>query len=65
MGSSDETGEAVGERPVHPRELIAGIYELLGIDHGALMPNPRGLKVPVLPPPAAGTKKSGRLHEIL
>ena len=65
VGSSDETGESVADRPVHPRELISGIYELLGIDPGALMPNPRGLKVQVLPPAAKGVATSGRLRELL
>jgi len=65
VGASNETGELVAERAVHPRELIASIYELLGIDPDALMPNPRGLKVPVLPPPPDGVKGKGRLSEIM
>jgi len=62
VGASDETGEAVVERPVHPRELIAGIYELLGIDPDGPLPNPLGLDVPVLPPAESG---GGRLTELL
>jgi len=65
VGASDETGEAVAERPVHPRELIASIYELLGIDTEAPMPNPRGLDVKVLPPPPEGMAGGARLTEIL
>ncbi|MHC4953073.1 MAG: DUF1501 domain-containing protein [Planctomycetota bacterium] len=65
VGKSDETGESVGERPVHPRELIASIYQLLGIDPDGPMPNPRGLDVAVLPPAPDGVKNNGRLHELM
>ncbi|MHC4972192.1 MAG: DUF1501 domain-containing protein [Planctomycetota bacterium] len=64
VGASDERGEAVAERPVHPRDLIAAIYERLGIDPNAPMPNPRGLDVPVLPPAPDGTANYDRLEEI-
>jgi hypothetical protein len=64
LGASDERGETVAERPVHPRDLIASIYERLGIDPNARMPNPRGLDVTVLPPGADGTAKYDRLKEI-
>ncbi|MHC4940024.1 MAG: DUF1501 domain-containing protein [Planctomycetota bacterium] len=65
VGKSDETGERVAERPVHPRELIGSIYELLGIDTEQRMPNPRGLDVAVLPPAPEGVAKDGRLREIM
>jgi uncharacterized protein (DUF1501 family) len=65
VGASDETGESVAERPVHPRELIASIYEQLGIDPDGPMPNPRGLDVPVLPPAPDGVAKGARLQEIM
>jgi len=65
VGESDETGEAVGARPVHPRQLIASLYELLGIDPDGPLPNPLGLDVPVLPPAAGGTEGRGRLEELL
>jgi len=64
LGASDERGETVAERPVHPRDLIASIYGRLGIDPNARMPNPRGLDVTVLPPGADGTAKYDRLKEI-
>ncbi len=53
-GASDATGEQVAERPVHPRDLMATMYGLLGIDPAAAMPNPRGLDVQILP--AANTE---------
>jgi len=64
IGASDERGETVAERPVHPRDLIASIYELLAIDPNARMPNPRGIDVAVLPPAPDGTAKYDPLEEI-
>ncbi len=65
VGATDATGENVVERPVHPRTVIAGIYELLGIDGEAPLPNPRALPVNVLPPPPKGVPADDRLREIL
>jgi hypothetical protein len=65
VGASDERGEQVAERPVHPRELIATLYDRLGIDPDAPMSNPRGLDVKVLPPGPDGSQACGRLTEIL
>jgi hypothetical protein len=64
IGASDERGETVAERPVHPRDLIASIYTQLGIDPGARMPNPRGLDVTVLPPAADGSTGYDSLKEL-
>jgi len=49
LGKSDERAEKVVERPVHPVDLLWSIYELAGIDPTGMMPNPRGLKLPILP----------------
>jgi hypothetical protein len=59
VGATDATGEEVKDRPVHPVDLIAGMYELLGIDPAAKLPHPQGLAIPALPP------GGGRLTEIL
>ncbi len=59
VGATDATGEEVKDRPVFPVDLIAGMYELLGIDPAAKLPHPQGLAIPALPP------GSGRLTEIL
>lgn len=64
IGESDETGERVVERPVSPRNLIAAVYERLGIDPDGPLTNPKGLDVTVLPPDA-GAPGTGRLTEIL
>jgi hypothetical protein len=50
VGASDARGEEVKDRPVTPVELIAAIYELLGIDARAALPHPLGETVQVLPP---------------
>ena len=60
VGASNENGTEVAERPVHPADLIAGMYELLGIDPDGPLPNPRGLDVKVMP-----SESGGRLKEIM
>lgn len=65
VGSSDARGEEVKERPVYPVDLIASIYELMGIDGNARLPNPQGLPLTVLPGDADSVKSGGRLKEII
>jgi len=65
VGASDETGEQVKDRPVYPCDLIASMYELLGIDGNAKLPHPQGLDVRVAPTAAEGVKTGGRLKEIM
>jgi hypothetical protein len=65
VGASDAKGEEVKERPVYPVDLIASMYELLGIDLGAKLPHPQGLAVGVLPSAADGVSMGGRLKEIM
>jgi hypothetical protein len=65
VGASDNRGEYVAERPVHPRDLIGSIYELLGIDPDGPLPNSRGLGVRVLPDDDDGIESGGRLKEIM
>jgi hypothetical protein len=65
VGASDERGEAVKERPVYPMDLIGSIYELLGINGDAKLPNPQGLDLHVLPTLADGVKSGGPLKEIM
>jgi hypothetical protein len=64
VGASDAKGEEIKDRPVYPVDLIASLYELLGIDADAKLPHPQGLDARVVP--AADVEKSGgRLKEIL
>jgi len=65
VGASDEKGAQVTERPVYPRDLIASMYVLLGIDPEGPLPNPRGLDVRVLPADEAGEESGGLLTEIM
>jgi hypothetical protein len=70
VGASNENGTEVAERPVYPRDLIASMYELLGIDPEGQLPNPRGLDVKVLPyselvEPASSEGGLGCLKEIM
>ena len=64
VGASDARGEEVKERPVYPVDLIASMYELLGIDANAKLPNPQGLDLRVLPN-VAGVKTGGQVKEIM
>ena len=65
VGASDAKGEQVKERPVYPCDLIASMYELLGIDPDGKLPHPLGLPVTVTPSAAEGVKMGGRLKEIM
>lgn len=58
IGASDAKGEEVAERPVKPQEVIASIYEKLGIDPDGALPNSKGLDLKVMP-------DAGRLTEIM
>lgn len=65
VGSSDERGEEVKDRPVYPIDLLGSIYELAGIDPDALLPHPMGLEARILAPGETGAKSAGRLREIM
>jgi hypothetical protein len=65
VGSSDAKGEEVKDRPVYPCDLIAGMYELLGIDPSAKLPHPQGQEARVMPAAADNVKTGGRLTEIM
>ena len=65
VGASDAKGEAVKERPVYPCDLIASMYELLGIDPDARLPHPQGLDIHATPCAADKAPSGGRLREIM
>jgi hypothetical protein len=64
VGASDARGEEVAQRPVSPQDVLAAIYEQLGLDPGGTVPGPQGDPVPLLPALDAGPGK-GRLAEIM
>ncbi len=65
VGSSDETGSEVKERPVYPVDLLGSIYQLAGIDPNGKLPHPEGLDAHVLPAPSDKVKSAGLLTEIM
>jgi len=64
LGASDARGEEVKEFPIYPVDLIAAMYELLGIDSNARLPNPQGLDLRVLPDTSV-VKSGGPLKELM
>lgn len=65
VGASDGKGMEVAQRPVSPPDLIGSIYELMGINPDATLPNAKGLDVKVLPDSEEGIARGGRLKEIM
>jgi hypothetical protein len=65
VGTSNEKGLEVADRPVYPWDLIGSIYEQLGIDGNARLPHPQGIDVRVCPTEADGITMGGRLREIM
>lgn len=65
VGSTDANGEGVKDRPVYPGDLIGSIYQQLGIDPAAHLPNPQGLDVRVMPTAVEGVPSGGLLKEIM
>jgi uncharacterized protein (DUF1501 family) len=65
VGETDARGEQVQERPVYPCDVIASIYERLGIDPEARLPHPTGKVVRVTPSAEDGVPMAGRLTEIM
>ena len=47
-------------RPVYPQDLLGSIYERMGIDPDANLPNPMDLDLKIMPPES----KHGRLREL-
>jgi hypothetical protein len=64
IGASDKRGEEVSERAVYPRDVIASVYEQLGIDPDGPLPNDKGLDLTLLPKQDSD-KSRGVLKEIM
>lgn len=48
IGASDATGGDVADRPVSPKDLLATMYHLLGIDHRLTVPDHQGRPLPLV-----------------
>ncbi len=49
IGETDERGEYVTDRPIHPPEIAATIYSALGIDYTKTLYTPQNRPVAILP----------------
>jgi hypothetical protein len=49
IGTTDERGEYVTDRPIRPPEVAATIYSALGINYEKTLVTPQGRPVPILP----------------
>jgi hypothetical protein len=65
LGSSDDKGEKVKERPVYPADLLGSFYQLAGIDATTQLPHPLGLEARVLDTEKEGMKSTGMLEELM
>jgi uncharacterized protein (DUF1501 family) len=57
VGRSDEIGAYPAERPVTPAEVVATIYESLGIELETTLPGPQGRPFAVVDPGVKGIKE--------
>jgi hypothetical protein len=48
VGKSDDIGAYPVERPVQPKEIVATIFQALGIDIEAHLPGPQGRPFPLV-----------------
>jgi hypothetical protein len=48
VGASDKRGGDVLERPISPKDLLATMYHLLGIDHHQTIPDAQGRPLPLV-----------------
>ncbi len=61
VGASDDKGREVAARPVHPKDLLASICTLIGIDPNGPLPNSINQDLKVMP----ASDSSGLLTEIM
>lgn len=65
VGATDGRGENVIERKIYPWDLIASMYELLGIDPFGTLPHPEGKLAYVSPLATGDIETGGILREIM
>ncbi len=65
VGTTDQRGEKVTDRPVYPWDLSGSIYKLLGIDPTGQLPHPHGCVAHVTPIASGDVQSGGLLTEIM
>ncbi len=65
VGATDGRGIGVVDREIYPWDLIASMYELLGIDPFGTLPHPEGKLAHVSPLADSGIETGGILREIM
>lgn len=65
LGTTDAKGEEVTDHPVHPSELVASMYQLMGIDPDARLPHPEGRDVRAVPAAVDGVRDARKLAQIM
>jgi len=65
VGESNARGEEVKSRAVYPCDLIASMYQKLGIAPESTLPHPTGEMIRVTPTEAEKVPSAGRLVEIM
>jgi len=48
IGASDKHGGEVAQRPISPKDLLATMYHLLGIDHHQIVHDTLGRPLPLV-----------------
>jgi uncharacterized protein (DUF1501 family) len=49
IGSTNDRGERPKDRPLHPNDILATVYKILGVDLTRAFVNPAGRPIPILP----------------
>jgi len=65
LGASDAKGEYPKDRPVYPWDLVASIYQLVGISPSDKLPHPQGCVAYVTPLASGSVPTGGLLKEIM
>lgn len=65
LGATDKTGENITERKVYPCDLIATVYQLMGIDPSGTLPHKTEGELPMLPSLGKAGQSNGILVELI
>lgn len=65
LGATDKTGENITERKVYPCDLIATVYQLMGIDPSGTLPHKTEGDLPLLPSLGKTGQSNGILSELI